>query len=139
MTIYRHMNCPLCQTKLLTTNSRPTGSKMQTWRRKSCLKCGLILSSKESLDLSTVIKVDSDDYSRARLIKSVSDLVKGDSEEAIMNIVSTVEIRALKHPSYHSKVVLTKSELATELSYVLKKLDRAAYLRHQAKIEDAKS
>ena len=112
---------------------------MQTWRRKSCSQCGLILSSKESLDLSTVIRVDSEDYSRARLIKSVSDLVKGDSEEAIMNIVSTVEIRALKHPVHHSKIVLTKDELASELSHVLEKLDRAAYLRHQALIEDSKS
>ena len=53
------MLCPSCGSdQIVVTNSRPTSRETQIWRRRKCLKCEMIFTTHEIIDLThiTVIK-----------------------------------------------------------------------------------
>lgn len=134
MSIYRHMDCPLCKNKLITKNSRKTAGGASTWRRKYCPSCNLTLTSRENLDLSTIIKIDSLPYSRNQLTAKLARLSSKSSEDDISSIVDTLEARLLKLSQHAHKI--SNPMFESEILSVLKKLDKSAYLRYSAEIEE---
>lgn len=135
MSIYRHMDCPICSSKLKTVNSRKTAGGSSTWRRKHCPKCYLTLTSRENLDLSQILKIDGSPYSRAKLISKLARLSSRSSEEDISDTVSTIESRLLKLFRHHHKI--TPDIFSSEVTRVLEKLDKPASLRYKAELEEA--
>jgi transcriptional regulator NrdR family protein len=129
------MQCPICQTKLKTTNSRETAGGTLTWRRKHCPACEITLTSKESLDLSGLIKIDGISYSKAKLTAKLAKLSSKSSEDDLADTVETIERRLLKL-SRHSHPI-TNQILTSEIMTVLEKLDKGAYLRYKAEVEES--
>ena len=135
MSIYRHMDCPICQNKLITANSRKTAGGASTWRRKYCPNCEKTFTSRESIDLSDIIKIDNLPYSRNQLTAKLAKLSSKSSEEDLISIVETLESRLLKLSRHGHKV--TDHIFRSEITTVLEKLDRSAALRFRAEIEEA--
>lgn len=71
------MNCPYCNTKSKVTNSRKNTLNHQIWRRRECLSCGSIWTSRENIDLSSTHRVDIGrdiglvEFSRDKLLISI--------------------------------------------------------------------
>ena len=51
------MVCLYCGSATRVANSRPQKRLHQTWRRRTCTKCGAIFTTNEAVDLSTSIVV----------------------------------------------------------------------------------
>jgi transcriptional regulator NrdR family protein len=129
------MNCPLCQTRLTTTNSRKTAAGASTWRRKHCSNCERTFTSRESIDLSDIIQIDGAPYSRNQLTSKLAKLTSKSSEEDLTSIVETIESRLLKLSRHDHSV--TNQIFSSEIMTVLEKLDRSAYLRYRAEVEES--
>ena len=76
------MKCPFCDAdQLIVTNSRPTNSDLEIWRRRKCLSCGGIITTHEKIDLSyiTVVKKSGKHvkYNRAKLYSSIYHAIAG--------------------------------------------------------------
>lgn len=128
------MNCPVCQTRLITTNSRKTAAGASTWRRKHCSSCERTFTSRESIDLSNIIQIDGAPYSRNQLTAKLAKLSSRSSEEDLTSIIETIESRLLKLSRHGHKV--TEQIFISEIMTVLEKLDRSAYLRYKAEVEE---
>jgi transcriptional regulator NrdR family protein len=128
------MQCPICQTKLKTTNSRETAGGSLTWRRKHCSNCQITLTSRENLDISELIKIDGEHYSKAKLIAKLAKLSSKSSEADLAHIVETIERRLLKLTKHSHPI--TEDVFTSEIITVLEKLDRGAALRLKAEQED---
>jgi transcriptional regulator NrdR family protein len=53
------MVCIYCSHKTKVTNSRSSRKTHQTWRRRECLNCGSIITTREQPDPSTAIIIES--------------------------------------------------------------------------------
>lgn len=102
------MQCPFCGSEqLVTSNSRATEKKLVTWRRKKCLKCQQVFTTKEKIDLSNLLvekktgkrvryqrcKLYSGIYNSARERKKVD---RGEVAELADTITDQVELLILK-------------------------------------------
>ncbi|MDQ5913461.1 MAG: Transcriptional repressor NrdR [Patescibacteria group bacterium] len=134
MSIYRHMQCPICKTRLQTTNSRKTNSGASTWRRRHCPNCKITLTSREVLDLSSLIQINNKNYSRLKLTAKLARISSGSLEEDIANIVDTIESRLLSLTRHNHQI--TEDIYTQEVLSVLKKIDRPSYLRFLAQLEE---
>ena len=54
------MVCIYCHSKTKTTNSRHNVRHNQTWRRKQCISCNAIFTSRETADLQSSLRVKTD-------------------------------------------------------------------------------
>lgn len=127
------MNCPICKTKLKTVNSRSTAHKTATWRRKQCPRCKLTLTSRENLDLSPIVTVGGQAYSKSSLHATLSKIVSQKSEEVLSNIIETVELNLMKSAKPHNnKLELSLKKYDEVILKVLGGLDTGANLRYQA-------
>jgi transcriptional regulator NrdR family protein len=127
------MLCPLCKTKLKTTNSRANSSGLGTWRRKHCPHCNLTLTSKEVLDLSPLLSSPNFQYSRTKLNRELLSFCSKSNQEFISNILQTIEINLLKL-NHGSK--LNNTTYNSTILEILEKLDHPASLRYQAHLSD---
>ncbi len=134
MSIYRHMECPLCQSKLKTVNSRKTNSGASTWRRRYCPKCNITLTSRETVDLSSLIKIGTQPYSRLKLTSELAKVSSKSSEDDISHAVDTIESRLLRLVRHRHDI--SKDTYTAEVLTVLKKLDQPSYLRYLAQLEE---
>lgn len=128
------MQCPICNSKLKTVNSRKTNRGASTWRRRHCPSCDLTLTSRETLDLSSLINIDGNPYSRLKLTAELAKVSSKLSEDNISHAVDTIEARLLSLVRHKHKI--TKEAYAQEILAVLKKLDQPSHLRYMAKLED---
>jgi transcriptional regulator NrdR family protein len=87
------------------------------------------------LDLSQLIKIDGEPYSRLKLIAELSKISSKTSENDVAHTVDTIESRLL-HLVRHSHKI-TKEIFTAEVIAVLKKLDQSSYLRYMAQIQEA--
>lgn len=76
------MYCPFCHSdQIEVSNSRPTNRNTQVWRRRKCLKCGEIFTTREKIDISYVIVIKKDgrrvQYSRPKLYSGVYHALTG--------------------------------------------------------------
>ncbi|HRV76069.1 MAG TPA: hypothetical protein P5247_01685 [Candidatus Saccharimonadales bacterium] len=128
------MQCPICNTKLKTINSRKTSNGASTWRRKHCPKCNLTVTSREHLDLSQLIKINNIPYSRTKLIAKVSKISSKSAEDDLIDIINTIENRLLKFIQHNHSI--SEKMYISEIIKILEKLDKPACLRLKAEIEE---
>lgn len=131
------MKCPFCGSKSLkTTNSRPTHSSTQTWRRKSCKSCQSIITTYEKTDMgwlgiNDALTSQMMPYRRAVLYKSILDSF-GDDELAkidIENVIDSVEQKIVSM----RKSVVTKNVLIKIVLDTLKPISLRAYIDYLSK------
>ncbi len=132
------MLCPVCNTKLKTTNSRTNISGLRTWRRKHCQNCNLTLTSKEVLDLSPLISnqklAPEFTYSKAKLNQQLMAFCSKSNQEFIDNILESIELNLLE---LSKKAQLNTVSYNSAILQVLEKLDQPAKLRYQANLSDS--
>ena len=93
------MKCPICGSKgLKTTNSRPTHSDSQTWRRKQCPDCHSIVTTYEKNDMLWLSIKDPINskllaYKRPILYKSLLGVFENDElmELDFENLINSIE------------------------------------------------
>jgi len=131
------MKCPFCGSKSLkTTNSRPTHSSTQTWRRKSCKSCQSIITTYEKTDMgwlgiNDALTSQMMPYRRAVLYKSILDSF-GDDELAKIDIENVIDSVEQKIVSMHKSVV-TKNVLIKIVLDTLKPISLRAYIDYLSK------
>ena len=128
------MKCPICGSKgLKTTNSRPTHSDNQTWRRKECKRCHSSITTYEKADLSWLSIKDGaggsmETYKRAILYKSIIDIL--DSSELreidVDNLIDSVEQKIV---SMH-KTVIDKNELIKIVLNTIRPISLRAFMKY---------
>ena len=70
------MYCPLCRSdQVIVNNSRPTRKNTQIWRRRKCLKCGSVFTTREKMTASFIVIEKRDGrhvkYSHSKLFASI--------------------------------------------------------------------
>lgn len=73
---YVVMHCPYCDSsQVMVTNSRPTFSNSQIWRRRKCLVCNGLFTTHEVIDLSHLVVIKKsgkrEKYSRVKLYAGI--------------------------------------------------------------------
>jgi transcriptional repressor NrdR len=97
------MECPFCSSdQVIVNNSRPTGKNTQIWRRRKCLKCGEIFTTREKIDISYIIVVKKDNhrvqYSQPKLYSGIyhafigrKHIDRGDAGLMAQDIIEKIE------------------------------------------------
>ncbi len=131
------MECPYCHKPLTqTTNSRPTKSASQIWRRRKCLNCGEIFTTHEIIDLSHLIVIKKsgkvEKFSHAKLFSGIYNAsigYRGVNRERLTDEV-TAEIE--KEILYLKKKKITASEIGEIVLKKLSKKQAGTFLRFLA-------
>ena len=134
------MKCPICGSKgLRTTNSRPTLSGNQTWRRKQCSKCQSSITTYEKPDLGWLnIKDDSGNsvrtYKKAVLYKSLISSLSADElyEIDVDNLIDSIEQKIV---AMH-KTIIAKKDLIKIVLDTLKPISLKAYISYLSQNSD---
>ena len=134
------MKCPICGSKgLRTTNSRPTLSGNQTWRRKQCPKCQSSITTYEKPDLGWLnIKDDSGSsvrtYKKAVLYKSLISSLSADEldEIDVDNLIDSIEQKIV---AMH-KTIIAKKDLIKIVLDTLKPISLKAYISYLSQNSD---
>lgn len=97
------MYCPFCHSdQIEVSNSRPTNKGSQVWRRRKCLKCGEVFSTREKIDISYIIVVKKDNhrvqYSQSKLYSGIyhafigrKHIDRGDAGLMAQDIIQKIE------------------------------------------------
>ena len=128
------MKCPFCGSKSLkTTNSRPTHSSTQTWRRKSCTRCHCTITTYEKSDMLWLSVKDSRSntlkpYKKALLYKSLL-VAFSDDELAELDFDSLIDSIEQKIVS-NQKSIITKNELVKIVLETIKPVSLSGFMRY---------
>ncbi|HSX28503.1 MAG TPA: ATP cone domain-containing protein [Candidatus Saccharimonadales bacterium] len=130
------MVCPKCHSSSTKVyNSRQTKGTNQTWRRRRCLSCNFVFSTREYIEAEGYLKVlkgtQTEPFSRARLLLSLARACEhcSQSGDTAFHLLSTVE-NVLLHSSQEG-IISVQEILATCLE-VLQRFDTKAYLQYLA-------
>lgn len=130
------MKCPICgSTGLKTTNSRPTRSQTQTWRRKECKSCQSTITTYEKPDMAWLsikdpLKATQTPYKRFLLSKSVLDAfdIENPTETDVDDVIDSIEMKLMNS----KKTIIDKQELIAITLKTLKPISINAYMRYLA-------
>lgn len=104
----------------------------QTWRRKHCKKCGITLTSKEVLDLSSLIMIGDSPYSRHELAGKLKRWISKRTEDDLFSIVDTVEQGLIAELRHKKNGALARETYFDLIGEILTKVDPPAAMRMQA-------
>lgn len=131
------MVCIYCDTKTKTAvvNSRVSAKTMAVWRRRRCLNCSSIITTREQLDYENALRVRKNKalqpFQRDRLYISVYNSVShrktalGDATELTDNIVNALL-------TIQTNGVLTRSQIVEATAVALERFDPAAGVYYRA-------
>lgn len=129
------MVCIYCGNKTQVTNSRHQKRTNSVWRRRSCLDCLAIVSTTETIDLSTaIIVIDKNShkpFSRDKLFISIHDSCKHRKTALKDAIALTDTIISLIIPQI-KQASISKNDIKQTAHKVLEKFDNAAAVQYQA-------
>lgn len=128
------MVCIYCGSKTKVTNSRSSGKG--TWRRRECLECGAIVTTREQIDLEGALRVQRRDgslepFSRDKLFLSVHDSLshRKSALEDAKGLTDTVLARLSE---LNEVGVVDIDLLADTASSVIQRYDQAAGVFYKA-------
>lgn len=133
---YVDMECIYCSAPTKVTNSRPHQKTPGIWRRRKCLGCGAIFTSREApdYDKSLVVK-----QSNAKLVpferdKLFSSLlaVCGHRQHAVKDSTALTATIIQKLVPKAQDGLLTKQQIIETTAQVLKRFDAAAAVQYDA-------
>lgn len=129
------MKCIYCEGPTKVTNSRPRLD--QTWRRRQCITCRAIFTTRENPDLSSSIRVNDqissslEPFSRVKLFLSIHDSLSHHSAREI-EAEALTDTLVKKLLSLASRGLIDKSIIRQEVLKVLKHFDEAAFVYFKA-------
>ena|SRR5688572_1959861 len=130
------MICPFClHKKTKVYNSRSTKKLNETWRRRQCLDCNKQFSTRETVDLSTILKINKTgkvkDFSLIRLMSDISRAIDHleDVDQKTYWLTQLVQQRLLVISSKTQGVVDIK-EFTEICAAILKKYDYPAFIKY---------
>lgn len=134
------MVCIYCDTKTKTAvvNSRVSAKTMAVWRRRRCLNCSSIITTREQLDYENALRVRKNKalqpFQRDRLYISVYNSVshRKTAQSDATQLTGTIIVALLK---LQVNGVLDSRQIIDVTSATLKRFDRAAavhYLAHHS-------
>ena len=97
------MISPFCSSdQISVANSRPTNKGTQIWRRRKCLKCQEIFTTREKIDISYVVVEKRDgrrvEYSHPKLYSGIyhsfvgrKKIDRGDAGQIAENVIQKIE------------------------------------------------
>ena len=124
------MVCLYCGGKTAVINSRPQKRRNQTWRRRSCIRCGSVFTSIESYDLTQSIVVGSlggrpVGFSRDKLFVSIYAAL-GHRYDPTSDAAALTETIITHLLSSEKTVLVQKSDIVLVASKVLGRFDQPA-------------
>lgn len=131
------MVCIYCSSarKTAVTNSRSSSKSFSTWRRRECKDCGAIVTTRETIDLDSALRVQHIDRLESFLRdKLFLDVYKSVShrKSALVDageLTDTIISLALK---LHTNGVIDRALLVSTVHDVLKRFDTAAGVAYAA-------
>lgn len=97
------MYCPFCHSdQVIVSNSRPSHKNIQIWRRRKCLKCGGVFTTREKMTASFLVVEKHDgrhvQYAHSKLFASVYRSIigrkridQGEASKIAENITQKIE------------------------------------------------
>lgn len=129
------MVCIYCGNKTEVVNSRPQKRANQIWRRRHCFECGNVFTTIESVDLSLSLLVQYpgslEPFLRDKLLLSMYDCLRHrkDPVNDATALTATVLHKLLDSVASPK---LTRSQIVTTVTSVLKNFDHAAHVQYAA-------
>ena len=131
------MNCPFCfHKKTEVYNSRSTAKLHSIWRRRRCLACHQVFTTRETIDLHGIMKVQSSTkktspYLPWRLQLSLLQACdhRTDLEKTLAYIQDLIEQQLLLLASKKQGNIKT-TDIVSACGEVLKHFDPAAYIKY---------
>ncbi len=138
------MVCIYCGQKTKVTNSRSSTKSKQTWRRRECLECQNIFTTREEIDLATVLMVQKaqpsnqtnflEPFQRDKLFLSLFTSLSH-RKTALTDATALTETIITKLFGLQANCVLDITDIKQATAAVLKRFDRAAatyYMAHHS-------
>jgi transcriptional repressor NrdR len=130
------MVCIYCGGKTQVVNSRGAAKKPSVWRRRQCLQCQAIVTTREQIDLSEALRVRNhsdrlEPFQRDKLFMSVYNSLshRKTALEDATQLTDTIIEQLLR---VQANGVLTIVDLTSETLPVIKRFDKAAAVYYQA-------
>jgi transcriptional repressor NrdR len=125
------MYCPFCGSdQIIVINSRPTNKNTQIWRRRKCLKCQELFTTRELIDISYIIVEKRNgtrvQFSRPKLYSGIYQALvgrkkidRGDAGEIAEDIMHKIEEQLV-----NKKIKVIKTE---EIGFMVVKILSKTY------------
>ena len=134
---YIVMVCIQCNSSTRVTNSRLQKRSNRVWRRRQCLKCGVIFSTEETIQYANVWLVQDSSggysaFSPNKLLLSLYDSCQH-RPTALKDAAALVETVTNKLQSKYINGLIDSQTIARVSQVVLSRFDRAASVHYAAR------
>lgn len=131
------MYCPYCYNPdTEVTNSRITKGNTQVWRRRKCMKCNLIFTTHEIIDLSHIVVIKksgkTQSFSRTKLFSGIYGATIGSKTPNREYVVDRITREVEKELLFLKKKRITSMEIADIVLYKLRKMHPTSFMRFLA-------
>lgn len=129
------MVCIYCKSKTKVTNSRSSSQKLATWRRRECLSCSGIVTTREHIDYEQALRVQQmstlEPFYRDKLFMSLYQSLKHrqTSLQDAKDITDTVMHQLLQ---MHQNGILTTNTIINTALATLNRFDAPAAVSYKA-------
>jgi transcriptional regulator NrdR family protein len=128
------MVCIYCGSKTKVSNSRSSGKG--TWRRRECLSCKAIFTTREQVELEGALRVQQKDgslepFSRDKLLISVNDSLSH-RKSALQDAIGLTDTVISNIYELQSNGVLDLLTLIDKTQSILSKFDHASEVYYRA-------
>ena len=128
------MNCPYCyHSSAEVINSRITKGNAQVWRRRKCVKCGLIFTTHEIIDLSHLVVIKKSGktqaFSRIKLFSGIYGSTIGSKTPNREFIVDKITREVEKELLFLKKKRVTSEEIADIVLFKLRIMHPTSFMR----------
>ena len=127
------MICIYCGHKTKVTNSRSSTKSLSTWRRRECLNCHSVFTTREEADLSAALRVQDIDgsleaFSRDLLLLSIHNaLVHSSSRKTpLADSSELTDTIITRFTGLHIKGIIKTGTIAGVTHQTLERFDRLA-------------
>jgi transcriptional regulator NrdR family protein len=130
------MVCIYCGGKTKVGNSRSSGKTLSTWRRRQCLGCGTVFTTRERIDLENAVRVETasgrlEPFLRDKLLLSLH-LSLSHRKTALSDATSLTDTIITVLAGLHTGGVLDIETLKEETRGTLARFDNAAGVYYRA-------
>ena len=104
-----------------------------TWRRHTCKRCYAVFTTRETVDMAQSYRVEQPDgsldvFSRDWLFLSVYEALRHKDDALAHSTIVTETIMASLQK--RNRLLITREELISNVSTVIKRFDRTGYVRY---------
>ena len=130
------MVCIYCEGNTKVTNSRTSVKGASTWRRRECLRCGSIVTTRENVDYEGAVRVRKktarlEPFKRDKLLISLHNSLSH-RKTALTDATQLTDTVIQKLAHLHTNGVLDTAVIIESAHAILSRFDPAAGVHYQA-------